>query len=225
MCKFLTAWYFNTRHISGATIRCGATAKQSNTLKACAFEQATISLAVWQEQITGYKKTFPSFPTQAETELIMKETDVQTSSSTSGEYRKRGMALIVTMMMLVVVTMSAVMLWNSSYLDSLIAGNKRRENMAKFSAQSGINHFMAMNFQAQDVATMLDVLNKATLIEPTQIPNTKQFYKVEVSNCCDQAGQRLPQDMFKVISTGYYGVKPNVMAEVVLEAFIQTRSE
>ena len=225
MCKFLTAWYFNTRHTSGATIRCGATAKQSNTLKACAFEQATISLAVWQEQITGYKKTFPSFLTQAETEPIMKETDVQTSSSTSGEYRKRGMTLIVTMMMLVVVTMSAVMLWNSSYLDSLIAGNKRRENMAKFSAQSGINHFMAMNFQAQDVATMLDVLNKATLIEPTQIPNTKQFYKVEVSNCCDQAGQRFPQDMFKVISTGYYGVKPNVMAEVVLEAFIQTRSE
>ena len=155
----------------------------------------------------------------------MKETDVQTSSSTSGEYRKRGMALIVTMMMLVVVTMSAVMLWNSSYLDSLIAGNKRRENMAKFSAQSGINHFMAMNFQAQDVATMLDVLNKATLIEPTQIPNTKQFYKVEVSNCCDQRGQKFPQDMFKVISTGYYGVKPNVMAEVVLEAFIQTREE
>ena len=104
--------------------------------------------------------------------------------------------MIVTMMMLVVVTMSAVMLWNSSYLDSLIAGNKRRENMAKFSAQSGINHFMAMNFQAQDVATMLDVLNKATLIEPTQIPNTKQFYKVEVSNCCDQSGQKFPQDMF-----------------------------
>ena len=107
----------------------------------------------------------------------MKETDVQTLSSTSGEYRRRGMALAVTMMMLVVITMSAVMLWNSSYLDSLIAGNKRRENMAKFSAQSGINHFMAMNFQAQDVATMLDVLNKATLIAPTQIPNTKQFYR------------------------------------------------
>lgn len=155
----------------------------------------------------------------------MKETDVQTSSSTSGEYRRRGMALAITMMMLVVITMSAVMLWNSSYLDSLIAGNKRRENMANFSAQSGINHFMAMNFQAQDVSTMLDVLNQATLIEPTQIPGTKQFYKVEVSNCCDQNGQKLPEDMFRVISTGYYGVKPNVMAEVAIEAFIQTREE
>ena len=155
----------------------------------------------------------------------MKETAVQTSSSTSGEYRRRGMTLMVTLMMLVVVTTSAVMLWNSSYLDTLIAGNKRRESMAKFSAQSGINHFMAMNFQAEDVSTMLDVLNKATLIEPTQIPNTKQFYKVEVSNCCDNNGQKFSNNMFKVISTGYYGVKPNVMAEVVLEAFIQTRSE
>jgi len=153
----------------------------------------------------------------------MRETDAQTSSSISAEPRKRGMALAITMMMLVLITMSAVMLWNTTHLDTLIAGNKRRETAAKFSAQSGINHFMAMNFQAQDVVEMLEDRTRATLIQLIRIPDTKQSYKVEVSNCCDINGNKLPADMFKIISTGYYGNTPNTASEVVLEASVQTR--
>lgn len=155
----------------------------------------------------------------------MKETDVQTSSSTSEPSRKRGMALAITMMMLVVISMSAVMLWNSVYLDTLIAGNQRRAMHAKHSAMSGISHFMAMKVYDEDVRNMLGNRSKGELIDLTHIPGTKQFYKVEVSTCCDRNGEILPEDMFRVISTGYYGTKPNVMAESVVEAFIQTREE
>lgn len=155
----------------------------------------------------------------------MKETDALTLSLTLEPSRKRGMALAITMMMLVVISMSAVMLWNSTYLETLIAGNRRRAMHAKHSAMSGINHFMAMKVYDSDVRNMLGNRSKGELIEITHIPGTKQFYKVEVSTCCDRNGQILPEDMFRVISTGYYGIKPNVMAESVVEAFIQTREE
>ena len=149
--------------------------------------------------------------------------DVRTSSSTSGPPTKRGFILAITMMMLVAISASAIKLWNSSYLDVLIAGNTRRAMHAKHSAMSGINHFMAMKFYDEDVYTMLGVLERATLIDLIQIPHTKQYYKVEVSTCCDQAGNKLSDGMFKVISTGYYGNKPNVMSTAVIEAMIQTR--
>ena len=155
----------------------------------------------------------------------MKETAAQTLSLTSELYRKRGMALAITMMMLVVISMSAVMLWNSTYLETLIAGNRRRAMHAKHSAMSGINHFMAMKVYDSDVRNMLGNRSKGELIEITHIPGTQQFYKVEVSTCCDRNGQSLPEDTFRVISTGYYGTKPNVIAESVMEAFIQTRPE
>jgi len=149
--------------------------------------------------------------------------DVRTSSSTSGPPTKRGFVLAITMMMLVIISASAVMLWNSTYLDSLIAGNNRRAMHAKHSAMSGINHFMAMKFYDEDVYTMLGELHRATLLDLTQIPHTKQYYKVEVSTCCDRAGNKLSDGMFMVISTGYYGNKPNVMSTAVIEAMIQTR--
>ena len=153
----------------------------------------------------------------------MREMEVRTLSSISEEHRKRGMILAVTMMMLVIISMSAVMLMNTVYLDTLIAGNKRRETMAKISAQSGISHFMAMNFYAQDVAEMLEDRHRATLIELIRIPDSKQSYKVEVGNCCDINGNNLPPDMFKVISTGYYGNTSNSASEFTLEASVQTR--
>jgi len=149
--------------------------------------------------------------------------DVRTSSSTSGPPTKRVFILAITMMMLVIISTSAVMLWNSTYLDSLIAGNNRRAMHAKHSAMSGINHFMAMKFYDEDVYTMLGELHRATLLDLTQIPHTKQYYKVEVSTCCDRAGNKLSDGMFMVISTGYYGNKPNVMSTAVIEAMIQTR--
>jgi len=149
--------------------------------------------------------------------------DVRTSSSTSCPPTKRGFVLAITMMMLVIISASAVMLWNSTYLDSLIAGNNRRAMHAKHSAMSGINHFMAMKFYDEDVYTMLGELHRATLLDLTQIPHTKQYYKVEVSTCCDRAGNKLSDGMFMVISTGYYGNKPNVMSTAVIEAMIQTR--
>lgn len=149
--------------------------------------------------------------------------DVRTSSSTSGPSTKKGFILAITMMMLVLISTSAVMLWNSAYLDILIAGNSRRAMHAKHSAISGINHFMAMKFYDEDVYTMLGDADRATLIDLLQIPNTKQYYKVEVSTCCDRAGNNLSDGMFKVISTGYYGNKPNVMSTAVIEAMVQTR--
>ena len=172
--------------------------------------------------IHGSNETFLYLPTTMD--WTMNVMDVRTSSSTSGPpTKKRGFILVITMMMMVIITTSVFMLWSNVNLGVLIAGNSRRAMHAKHSAISGINHFMAMKFYDEDVYTMLGVLERATLIDLIQIPHTKQYYKVEVSTCCDRAGNKLSDGMFRVISTGYYGNKPNVVSTAVIEAMIQTR--
>jgi len=172
--------------------------------------------------IHGSSETFLYHPSTMD--RTMNVMDVRTLSSTSDPpTKKRGFILVITMMMLVIITTSVFMLWNNVTLGVMIAGNNRRAMHAKHSAISGINHFMAMKFYDEDVYAMLGEAERATLIDLIQIPRSKQYYKVEVSTCCNRDGNNLTGGKFRVISTGYYGNKPSEMSTSVIEAMIQTR--
>ena len=194
--------------------------------KADASDRAIVHLNANHEQLDGSMKTFRLL-----TRVIIKtkkdkdKMNVETSSSISDQGSRKGFVLVVTLMMLVVISMSAAMLWQSTNTESLIAGNNRRVMHAKHSAMSGINHFMAMDFYASDVYEMLDSMSEAQLIEPIQIPGTKQSYDVKISTCCDQDGSPLQNGLFKVIATGYYGNTSGSHAVHVLEATIKTEGE
>ena len=60
---------------------------------------------------------------------------------------RKGFALIVAVTMGMLLTGLAIMLFQSTNLEMMIAGNKRRHNQAAMAAQSGMNHFAAMRFE------------------------------------------------------------------------------
>jgi len=148
-----------------------------------------------------------------------------TSSSISGPGTKKGFVLAITLMMLVMISVAATMLWYSSNTSVQIAANVRRAALARHSAMSGINHFMSMNFYADDVYEMLGGASESQIINKTRLPGTKQLYDVKVSVCCDQNGDPLREGLFKIISTGYYGNNSGTHAVHVLEATIKTTDE
>ena len=93
-------------------------------------------------------------------------------------------------MAMILISMSASMLWSSVNLDLLISGNSRRSAQAKIAAHSGINHFIALQ---ENYENLVD-----GIVIPMTRLSSKTFYKVEVDITCCRP------DMYIVKSTGYY---------------------
>ena len=161
--------------------------KSSDQSKEDASDQATVDRSVNHEQQLGSMRTSRLWmPTTIKIKKGKEIMQDETLSSISVHATKKGFVLMVTLMMLVIISLVATMLWHSSNTEMLIAGNSRRAMHAKHSASSGINHFMAMDFYADDVYEMLGNMNEAQIINTTTIPGTKQSYDVKVTTCCDQ---------------------------------------
>ena len=58
---------------------------------------------------------------------------------------RRGVTLVLVLVMSALIGMSAMLLFSTTNLEMMIAGNNRRINQAKISATSGLNHFTALN--------------------------------------------------------------------------------
>ena len=56
---------------------------------------------------------------------------------------RKGFTLVIVMVMSILMGLSAMALFSSASLDTMIAGNIRRSTIAKHAAVSGINHFMS----------------------------------------------------------------------------------
>jgi hypothetical protein len=136
---------------------------------------------------------------------------------------RKGFTLAVTMMMLVIISSLVVGLWASTRDDVLIAGNARRIKVATMSAESGIHHFMSLNLFADDLREMSGGRNTFPVIPEQRIPDTRQFYDVRVSFCCDQSGQLLTDQKYFVISDGYYKSGGKVASKTTIRALVQTR--
>ena len=67
--------------------------------------------------------------------------------------KRKGFTLVVVLAMMSILTAVVVMLWSSTNLSTLIAGNQRRHMQATNLAASGINHFTALNLSSRDIAS------------------------------------------------------------------------
>lgn len=131
--------------------------------------------------------------------------------------KKRGMALMVTMFVLLLITASTLTLFYMSRDDMRIAGNLQRITKAKVAAASGIHHFQAMDVFYDDILRLGDGDDRVALIPETRLGN-KTSYKVDISLCCDLGANR-----FLVISTGFYKTGDKVISSQVLKALMETR--
>ena len=141
----------------------------------------------------------------------------------AGEPLRKGYVLVVTLMLLTVVTSFAIGLHAMTRDDGLIASNTRRISTAKYSAQSGIAHFMTLGLLAEDLRLQASGRTSFPVLAEQRIPGTRQYYDVTVSFCCGENGQILEQDKFFVISNGYYKSGGNIKASTTIRALVQTR--
>jgi len=111
---------------------------------------------------------------------------------------RRGMTLILVLMMGAFIGISAMLLFSTVNLNMMIAGNNRRMNQAKISATSGLSHFIALDLDYNTLRRQAGDLESIQAIPKTQLGD-KTFYEVNVHFCCGlSAGQYI------VESTGYY---------------------
>jgi hypothetical protein len=135
------------------------------------------------------------------------------------------MALIITMLMLTFITMAATMLWVTTRDEMLISGNMRRATISKHAAASGVSHFMASSITYDDLREMSAGRQEFVVIPKARIPDTKMFYEVKVTFCCDRSGGDLPDKTFMVVSEGQYGNDDKVLALHTISVTIETRSQ
>ena len=67
--------------------------------------------------------------------------------------KRKGITLVVVLAMMSILTAVVIMLWSSTNLSMLIAGNQRRQVQATSLASSGITHFTALNLTSRDIAS------------------------------------------------------------------------
>jgi hypothetical protein len=116
---------------------------------------------------------------------------------------RKGFALVIAVSMGMLLTGLAVMLFQSANLDMMIAGNKRRHFQASMAAQSGMNHFAALQYDYDQLKNLAgDNLHLDLILEERM--SDKHSYKVIIKFCCGEFGEVLGPGEFYVQSTGWY---------------------
>ena len=111
---------------------------------------------------------------------------------------RRGMTLIIVLVMCSLIGMSAMLLFSTVHTESMIAGNTHRINQAKISATSGLSHFTALGLTYDTLREQADGLQTLQILSETQL-GAKTSYEVKV-----HFYPRLSERQYVVESTGYY---------------------
>jgi type II secretory pathway component PulK len=111
---------------------------------------------------------------------------------------RRGMTLLLVLVMSALIGMSAMLLFSTTNMDMMIAGNTRRINQAKISATSGLSHFTALNLDHNTLRGRAGGLQTLQVLPMTQLSN-KTSYEVKV-----HFFPRLNDRRYVVESIGYY---------------------
>jgi len=130
---------------------------------------------------------------------------------------RRGVTLVITIMVTTLITMSAITLYYMSRDDAAIAGNMRRATKAKIAAASGIQHFQTMDIFYNNILELGDGSDSVNIIPETSL-SPGISYKVDVSLCCDLGTNR-----FRVISTGFYKKSDKIISSQVVHALMETQ--
>ena len=128
---------------------------------------------------------------------------------------RRGMTLILVLVMGALIGMSAMLLFSTVNLDMMIAGNARRTNQAKISAASGLNHFTALGLNYNTLRERAGGLQTLQIIPTTQLsPRTSYEVKVYFS-------PRLSAGQYIVESIGYYTKADKIVATHPIKALFE----
>ena len=92
---------------------------------------------------------------------------------------RRGMTLLIVLVMAALIGMSAMMLFSSVNLEMMIAGNKRRTSQAKMAAISGVNHFSALGLNYNQLRDLSSNQDRFVIIPQTAL-GQKTYYQVEI---------------------------------------------
>lgn len=131
---------------------------------------------------------------------------------------KRGFTLVIVLVVGLMLTGSAMLLFSTSRDEMRISANNRRILQSKLAAASGMSHFKSMELFYEHLRQQADVMGQDELIIISETPlGDRTFYKVEVSLCCE-----LGDSEFIVKSTGYYKDNGRIISEHVKHSLFKT---
>ena len=128
---------------------------------------------------------------------------------------RRGVTLVVVLVMSALIGMSAMLLFSTTNLEMMIAGNKRRINQAKISATSGLNHFTALNLDYNTLRGRAGGLQTLQVLPRTRLSD-KTSYEVKV-----YFSPHLSEGQYMVESVGYYTKGDKILATHPIKALFQ----
>ena len=128
---------------------------------------------------------------------------------------RRGMTLIIVLVMCSLIGMSAMLLFSTVHTESMIAGNTHRINQAKISASSGLSHFTALGLTYDTLREQADGLQTLQILPETQL-GAKTSYEVKV-----HFYPRLSERQYVVESTGYYKKADRIISVHPIKALFE----
>ena len=128
---------------------------------------------------------------------------------------RKGMALILVLVMSALIGMSAMLLFSTTNLETMIAGNKRRHNQAKISAASGLNHFTALGLDYNTLRGRAGGLQTLQVLPLTRLSD-KTSYEVKV-----YFSPRLNERQYMVESIGYYTKGDKIISSHPIKAMFE----
>ena len=129
---------------------------------------------------------------------------------------RRGMTLIIVLVMCSLIGMSAMLLFSTVHTESMIAGNTHRINQAKISASSGLSHFTALGLTYDTLREQAGDLQTLQILPETQL-GAKTSYEVKV-----HFYPRLSERQYVVESTGYYKKGERIISAHSIKALFQS---
>ena len=128
---------------------------------------------------------------------------------------RRGMTLLIVLVMCSLISMSAMLLFSTVHTESMIAGNTHRINQAKISAASGLNHFTALGLTYDTLREQAGDLQTLQILPETQL-GAKTSYEVKV-----HFYPGLSERQYVVESTGYYKKADRIISVHPIKALFE----
>ena len=128
---------------------------------------------------------------------------------------RRGVTLIMVLVMSALIGMSAMLLFSTTNMETMIAGNIRRMNQAKISATSGLNHFTALNLDYNTLRGRAGGLQTLQVLPATRLSG-RTHYEVKV-----HFSPRLSAGQYMVESIGYYTKGDKILATHPIKALFE----
>jgi len=125
------------------------------------------------------------------------------------------MTLLLVLVMSALIGISAMLLFSTANMETMIAGNIRRMNQAKISAASGLNHFTALRLDYNTLRRRAGDLQTVKILSETHLsPLTSYEVNVHFSPSLS-AGQ------YVVESVGYYKKGGKILSLHPMRALFQ----